>query len=99
MISQVSNTHINMGVDQYACFMQIFIYCYYCNNPKQCQNYQKHNILENNLKDTACFKNMLKALHGKLKANRQQQMGTDLNETFLSNTYTMWCPTTLVKVN
>ena len=34
-----------------------------------------HNIPQNHLKGTACSKNMLKAQHGKLKPNKQQQTG------------------------
>ena len=33
-IIQVCNTLINMGVDKYSYFMQMYVY-YYCHNPKQ----------------------------------------------------------------
>ena len=31
------------------------------------------NILQNNVKGTSCSKNIMKALHGKLKPNKQQK--------------------------
>ncbi len=33
-IFQVVNTLINMRVEKYACFMQMYVY-YYCSNPNQ----------------------------------------------------------------